>query len=588
MLHIRVANKAGRRTYDHESGPLELGRGPRRESPRLALDDPEVSNNQFVVEEVDGGKVRLENLSTRVEARLADGSALAAGAVRVCDLPVRITAGSTLIEIEVGGAATEANAAEFRTIDRPVRTLASSEQGAFSPLPEDPTPEQLARCLESLVTVQRSAASSPDFYTQTARAVVELIGLDFGMVLLRHGSEWEVKARHGRNPTPGAEFSRTLLDRVCEDRRTFYQVLDRVPANRSQLGGSTVVAAPVLGADGAVVVGAVYGVRAPRTGDATIRPLEAELVQILAASVGTGLARLESEDKAARRHRQFTDFFSPELAAELDRNPTMLDGERRELTILFSDIRGFSRISERLSPEDTCALVRDVMERLTVRIREHQGVVVDYIGDAILALWNAPADQPDHALLACRAALAMQEELPALNNRWADRIGGPFGLGIGLNTGEALVGNTGSRSRFKYGPLGHAVNLASRVEGATKQMGVSALITGATHAALGDHDLSTRRLCRVAVVGIDHPVDLYELHSSRLDPAWRAWRDTYEEGLRHFEAAEMPQACRAFQRLLEGQKGHYDLPTLVLISRAIEHLKDPTRPFNPVLKLDTK
>jgi adenylate cyclase len=272
----------------------------------------------------------------------------------------------------------------------------------------------------------------------------------------------------------------------------------------------------------------------------------------------------------------------------LDRNPALLDGERRELTILFSDIRGFSRISEKLSPEDTCALVRDVMERLTNRIREHHGVVVDYIGDAILALWNAPADQPDHALLACRAALAMQKELPGLNERWADRIGGPFGLGIGLNTGEALVGNTGSRSRFKYGPLGHAVNLASRVEGATKQMGVPALITGATHAALGKHDLATRRLCRVAVVGIDHPVDLYELHADRLDPAWQARRDTYEEGLRHFEAGEMPRACRAFHALLEGQEGRYDLPTLGLLGRAIEHLKDPTRPFNPVLKLDTK
>src|SRR5436305_11003954 len=158
--------------------------------------------------------------------------------------------------------------------------------------------------------------------------------------------------------------------------------------------------------------------------------------------------------------------------------------------------------------------------------------------------------------MACRAALAMLEELPGLNERWAGRIGGPFRLGIGLNTGEALVGNTGSLTRFKYGPLGHAVNLASRVEGATKQMGVTALITGSTHAALGDHDLATRRLCRVAVVGIDGPVDLYELHADSLDPAWRARRDAYEEGLRHFEAGEMPPACRAVHALLEGQEGH--------------------------------
>src|SRR3954464_11503409 len=130
MLRILVANKAGRRNFEHESGPLELGRGPRRDSPRLELDDPAVSNNQLAVEEVDGGKVRLENLSTRVEARLADGSALAAGAVRVSYLPGGITAGSTLIEIEGGEAATEADAPEFRTIDRPVQALATVEQGS--------------------------------------------------------------------------------------------------------------------------------------------------------------------------------------------------------------------------------------------------------------------------------------------------------------------------------------------------------------------------------------------------------------------------------------------------------------------------
>src|SRR4051794_36991665 len=98
MLRIFISNKAGRLTLDHERGPLELGRGPRREAPRLAIDDSAVSNPQLAVQEAGGGRVRLENLSTRTDARLADGSALAAGSVRVCDLPVRITVGATLIE----------------------------------------------------------------------------------------------------------------------------------------------------------------------------------------------------------------------------------------------------------------------------------------------------------------------------------------------------------------------------------------------------------------------------------------------------------------------------------------------------------
>ena len=132
-------------------------------------------------------------------------------------------------------------------------------------------------------------------------------------------------------------------------------------------------------------------------------------------------------------------------------------------------------------------------------------------------MWNAPVAQPDHAARACRAALAMIGELPGLNERWAGRIGAPLALGIGVNTGAALVGNTGSRRRLKYGPLGNTVNLASRVEGATKQLGVPVLITGGTRGRLAA-PFATRRLCRVRVVGIDAPVELFELHGETATP----------------------------------------------------------------------
>ena len=141
------------------------------------------------------------------------------------------------------------------------------------------------------------------------------------------------------------------------------------------------------------------------------------------------------------------------------------------------------------------------MQHLTARIMESSGVVVDYIGDGLLAMWNAPLEQPDHAALACRAALAMRDGLPELNRRWEGRLGKPIGLGIGINSGAALVGNTGSHQKFKYGPLGHTVNLASRVEGATKHLGVSLLLTGSTRNSLGS-SFATRRLCRARVVGI--------------------------------------------------------------------------------------
>src|SRR5262249_22323721 len=134
----------------------------------------------------------------------------------------------------------------------------------------------------------------------------------------------------------------------------------------------------------------------------------------------------------------------------------------------------------------------------------------DYIGDELMAMWGAPVQQPDHARRACRAALDMLAQLPKLNQIWQPILEEPLGLGIGINTGEARVGNVGTARKFKYGPLGNTVNLASRVQGATKYLKARLLITQATRNKL-DAGFSTRRLCRVRVVNIQEPVVLYEL-----------------------------------------------------------------------------
>ena len=209
------------------------------------------------------------------------------------------------------------------------------------------------------------------------------------------------------------------------------------------------------------------------------------------------------------------------------------------------------------------------------------------MGDGIMAMWNAPVMQPDHVARACRAALAMQDELPDLNERWRKRINGPLGLGIGINTGTALVGNTGCPRKFKYGPLGHTVNLASRVEGATKQLSVPILITGSTHQQLAG-EFATRRLCRVHVVGIEGAVDLHELHGLEIEPDWQYRRDLYEQALAFYESGRWTEACNTLYPMLAGQEGHYDRPTLTLIGRAIECLKTSPTCFDPVLHLTGK
>jgi adenylate cyclase len=349
------------------------------------------------------------------------------------------------------------------------------------------------------------------------------------------------------------------------------------------------VASPIFSQDESIV-GALYGSRSrydrvSRT--IGIGPLEAQVVQLLASTAGAGLARVEREAESLRQRVQFEQFFTADLARELHRNPRLLEGQEREVTIMFSDIRNFSRLSEKLGPRDTCKLVATVMDMLTARIRDYGGVLVDYMGDGLIAMWNAPTDHPCHAASACRAALAMLAEMPGLSAQWQDVIAGNLTIGIGLNTGPAMVGNTGSTLKFKYGPLGHTVNLASRVEGATKHFGVPALISGSTRAHLGD-GFATRRLCRVRVLGIAHPVDLYELHAERPAPEWSAKRDRYEAALALYESGQWHEVYCTLAPLLADTTNRYDVPCLDLLQRTVECIRTPPREFDPVLDLLSK
>jgi adenylate cyclase len=207
---------------------------------------------------------------------------------------------------------------------------------------------------------------------------------------------------------------------------------------------------------------------------------------------------------------QFEQFFTPQLADQLEKDPQLLEGRDAQITLLFADIRGFSRVSEKLGPARTMSWIQDTMGTLSECVLAADGVLVDYFGDELMAMWGAPIAQRDHADLACRAAQEMIQALPAINKRWQSELGTSVELGIGINSGLARVGNTGSRQKFKYGPLGDTVNVASRVQGASKYLGADCLFTGSTLAALTAAP-AKRRLARVQVVNIEHPLDIYEL-----------------------------------------------------------------------------
>jgi len=599
MLRLYLTTEGHLSELEHGEGPLHLGRNPTPAPGTVSyrINDRYVSSNQMLIEPQGGGRLGLMNLSQNVPVMLADGRTIPVGEKAEISLPARLTVGQTQIVIESTNH-DEGKAVPMNTVAPPlgkasgavaVRTLGDLyRKQSFDRQLRAPSAEMLAHWFETIVGVQRASVSTGDFQRDTARAIVDLVGLDCGFVLQREPDGWSVIARYTNDRGGEMSFSHSILRSVLEEKRTFFQLAAGDTAE-SLKGISAVVAAPIFDESGRHVVGALYGSRVCRLGsdDPAIRPLEAQVVQVLASAVGAGMVRLQREAEIARKRVQFEQFFSPVLARALDRDPSLLEGRDRELTILFSDIRGFSRLSENLSPRATCQLIRDVMERLTLRIRKFDGVLVDYMGDGLLAMWNAPSDQPDHAMLAVRAAMAMIEELPGLSDTWRGSIGAPLGLGIGINTGAALVGNTGSELKFKYAPLGHAVNLASRVEGATKQFGVPILITESTRQRLAG-EFPTRRLGKTRLLGMARPINLYEVPPFEADDAWLARRDAYEEALKLFEANRWAEACQRLQSLISDREGHYDLPSLTLVSRAINCLKSPPENFDPVLVLETK
>lgn len=210
----------------------------------------------------------------------------------------------------------------------------------------------------------------------------------------------------------------------------------------------------------------------------------------------------------------FSQYLSPAVIEELVNNPDKLTlgGERREISIFFSDIQGFTSISENLSPQKLTEVLNYYLSEMTAIIMESGGTIDKYEGDAIIAFWNAPLIEEDHAKRVLTAAMKCQERLTELREELEKLSGSKMYQRIGINTGYAVVGNLGSAARFDYTMLGDSVNLASRLEGLNKQFGTYTMCSEATmQAALSYNcDLCFRKLAKVAVVGKKEPVVVYE------------------------------------------------------------------------------
>lgn len=302
MLCISIANDRQTKQYMHESGPLELGRGQRGQVPRLVLDDSFVSRDHMAVEELPSGRLRVTNLSQRQLLHLPGGRSLAYQVSQEIELPLNLQIGKTALTIERADADPFAGE-NYQTLARPIHRPADPRQLNVQDWGESPPPDKIASWLEAVLALQRSSATDREFYDQTARALVELVGLDLGMVLLRGGTDWQVGGHYTTSSTVGSRFSRTLLTHVASERRTFFQDLRGAALEADSLRDlDAVVASPFFGLQ-EEVAGVLYGTRIWR-GSGGIRPLEAQLVQLLAGALGANLARTT----AARTRVQFEQF----------------------------------------------------------------------------------------------------------------------------------------------------------------------------------------------------------------------------------------------------------------------------------------
>jgi adenylate cyclase len=216
--------------------------------------------------------------------------------------------------------------------------------------------------------------------------------------------------------------------------------------------------------------------------------------------------------------------------------------DQREVTLLFADMRGFTELAESMQMDPlVCELLAHVMECLTEAVAYHEGYIVDYYGDGLVAMWNAPANQPEHAELGCRAAFEMLDSLPTVSDDWINVTHTELRLGIGVHTGWVQVGNAGSARKVKFGPRGPNQNLARRVEAAAKEHHLPLVATQSTIERQST-EFTTNRVCRARLPGMQQLMDLYVVRKSasdeRLSFCWRKYADAlgqFEQG--SFEAA---------------------------------------------------
>jgi adenylate cyclase len=297
----------------------------------------------------------------------------------------------------------------------------------------------------------------------------------------------------------------------------------------------------------------------------------------LVANVGfVSMNRALVEEKEKRRVRgAFQQYLSPEVIRRLLENPDLVKPRKTEITVMFSDVREFAAISEKLDAQELAALLNEYLTDMTQIVFRHYGTLDKYIGDAVMAFWGAPFEEPGHATRGCRAALEMIARLKEMQKKWKSEGRPVLDIGVGLCTGVASVGNMGSALRYGYTALGDTVNLSSRLEGLNKEYATHILLSDTTYAAVEDPLLIFRELDLIRVKGKLQPVTLYELVAARGTPEGdtpdlEERLEFFAQGRACYRERRWQDAQIVFEKLLE--RWPEDGPARMYLNRCREYL----------------
>jgi adenylate cyclase len=314
-------------------------------------------------------------------------------------------------------------------------------------------------------------------------------------------------------------------------------------------------------------------------------PIAPPAVAVALALVSALILNYTIEGKQRRFIKSaFSQYLSPAFIERLVQDPShlKLGGESRELSIYFSDIQGFTTISETLAPEDLTAFLNEYLTAMTDIIMEEGGTVDKYEGDAVIAFWNAPVDLPEHAVCAVRAALRCQKKMTGLRPELKTRFGKEIFCRIGINTGKVVIGNMGSHQRFNYTFLGDAGNLASRLEGANKQFGTFIMISEFTCALIGNA-FPVRELSRILVKGKNKPVGVFEPMLPEDFERRRPIMEIFAAALSAYYEGRFEDALDGFSKIAD-----QDEPARSYMRRCRELLENPPEAWTGVWELTEK